>query len=55
MSGNSLGSFPLDETNTVSRNGLTYTGTFDLKFYDVDGNLVDELTGTQTATRITVS
>jgi hypothetical protein len=55
MNGNSLGSFTLDETNTVSRNGLTYNGTFDLKFYDVDGTLVDEVTGTQTATRITVS
>ena len=55
INGNSLGSFTLDETNTVSRNGLTYKGTFDLKFYDVDGNLVDEVTGTQTATRISVS
>ena len=54
INGNSLGSFTLDETNTVSRNGLTYKGTFDLKFYDVDGNLVDEVTGTQTATRIAV-
>jgi hypothetical protein len=54
INGNSLGSFTLDETNTVSRNGLTYKGTFDLKFYDVDGNLVDEVTGTQTAARITV-
>jgi hypothetical protein len=54
INGNSLGSFTLDETNIVSRNGLTYKGTFDLKFYDVDGNLVDEVTGTQTAARITV-
>ena len=55
LNGNSLGSFTLDETNTVSRDGLTYKGTFDIKFYDVDGKLIDELTGTQTATRITVS
>jgi len=55
FNGNSLGSFTLDETNTVSRNDLTYKGTFDLKFYDVDGNLVDEVTGTQTAKRISVS
>ena len=54
INGNSLGSFTLDETNTVDRHGQTYTGTFDLKFYDVDGNLVGEVTGTQTATRITV-
>lgn len=55
MNGNSLGSFTLDETNTVGRNGLTYTGTFDLKFYDVDGSLIDEVMGTQRATRITVN
>jgi hypothetical protein len=55
MNGNSLGSFTLDEINTVSPNDLNYKGTFDLKFYDVDGNLVDEVTGTQTAARITVS
>jgi len=55
INGNPLGSFTLDETNAVSRNGLTYEGTFDLKFYDVNGNLVGEVTGTQTATRISVS
>jgi hypothetical protein len=55
MNGNSLGSFTLDEINTVSPNDQNYKGTFDLKFYDVDGNLVDEVTGTQTAARITVS
>jgi hypothetical protein len=55
MNGNSLGSFTLDETNSVSRNGQTYKGTFDLRFYDVNGTLVDEVTGRQTATRITVS
>jgi hypothetical protein len=55
MNGNSLGSFTLDETNIVDRHGKTYQGTFDLKFYDVDGNLVGEVTGTQAATRITVN
>ena len=55
INGNSLGTFTLDETNTVGPSGRTYKGTFDLKFYDVDGNLVQEVTGTQTATRITVS
>ena len=29
---NSLGSFTLDETNTVDPHGRTYQGTFDLKF-----------------------
>jgi hypothetical protein len=55
INGNPLGSFTLDESNTVGSDGKTYQGTFDLKFYDVDGNLVEELTGTQTATRITVN
>ena len=54
INGNSLGTFTLDEKNTVGPNGQTYHGTFDLKFYDVDGNLVAEVTGTQSATRITV-
>jgi hypothetical protein len=33
---------------------MTYAGTFDFKFYDVNGNLVKEVTGDTTATRITV-
>lgn len=53
--GNSLGSFTLDETNNVGRYGKTYKGTFDLRFYDIHGNLVQEVTGTQAATRITVN
>ena len=46
----------IDETqlNTVSDDGNSYSGTFDQKFYDLDGNFLFELTGTQTATRITV-
>lgn len=51
--GNSIGTFTLNETNTVSRDGNTYTGTFDYKVFDPDGNLLYEATGTQTATRIT--
>lgn len=46
----------IDETqlNTVSADGSTYSGTNDQKFYDLNGNFLFELTGTQTATRITV-
>lgn len=55
INGNPLGTFTLDETNTVSPNGQTYNGTFDLKFYDPNGNLTAEVTGTQTATRNAVS
>ena len=55
INGNSLGTFTLNETNTVGPHGKTYQGTFDLKFYDVNGKLTQEVKGTQTATRITVN
>ena len=42
------------QTNTVGSDGSTYTGTFDQKFYDLSGNFLFEVTGTVTATRITV-
>lgn len=46
----------IDETQlkTVARDGNSYSGTNDQKFYDLNGNFLFELTGTQTATRITV-
>jgi len=50
--GDSTGTFTLTETNKVGLNGNTYTGGFDYKAYDADGNLVFELTGKLTATRI---
>lgn len=53
--GNSTGTFTLTETNQVGPKGETYTGEFDYKAYDVDGNLVFETTGTQTATRISAN
>lgn len=52
--GSSAGYFTLTETNTVSRAGDTYTGSFDYKVYDVNGNLQQEVTGTIAAKRITV-
>jgi hypothetical protein len=52
--GNSTGTFSLGERNIVSADGNTYRGVFDYKSYDVDGNLLVEIKGTQTATRITV-
>lgn len=49
------GTFTLDEVNTVSRDGKTYTGTFTFKTYDIDGSFTGtEVTGTIAATRITV-
>jgi len=53
-SGNSSGTFTLTERNVVGSDGRTYRGIFDYKVFDVNGNLIDELTGTQIATRITV-
>jgi hypothetical protein len=49
------GTFTLDEENTVSKDGKTYTGTFTFKTFDLKGNPGAEVTGTMAATRITVS
>jgi hypothetical protein len=49
--GTPAGYFTLAETDTVSRKGDSYTGTFDYKQYDVNGNFQLEVTGTQAATR----
>jgi len=49
------GTFTLDETNTVSLDGKTYTGTFTFKTFDITGAPTGvEVTGTMAATRITV-
>jgi hypothetical protein len=50
---NPSGMFVLTEDNKVAKNGNTYSGTFDQKFYDNDGNLVNEIEGTVAATRVT--
>lgn len=42
------------QTNNVSQDGNAYAGTFDQKFYDLNGNFLFEATGTLTATRLTV-
>ena len=49
------GTFTLDETNTVSYDGKTYTGSFEFKTFDLNGNLGADVTGTIAATRITVN
>ena len=51
--GNPNGTFTLAETNTVSKDGATYQGTFDYKLFDSNGTLLQEVTGTVAATRIT--
>jgi hypothetical protein len=44
------------QINTVGHghNDNTYQGTFDQKFYDLNGHLYDEATGTVSATRLSV-
>lgn len=42
-----------DESVTLNRKGTAYKGTFDFKFYDTSGNLVKEVTGDNSATRVT--
>lgn len=51
-SGDSIGTFTLAETNTVSSDGSAYQGSFDYKFYDINGVLQQEVTGTLAATRL---
>ena len=51
--GNSDGTFTIGETNTVANDGKSYRGTFDYKFFNPDGSLGLEISGTLTATRIT--
>lgn len=44
----------LQEQDTLSPSGDSYTGTFTLLIYDTKGNEVDHLAGTVVATRLTV-
>jgi hypothetical protein len=45
------GYFTETETDTLSRDGDSYSGDNDMKIYDLDGNLQVEFTGTSSATR----
>jgi len=42
------------QINTVSQNGNSYQGTYDIKDYDVNGNFLSEEKGTVSATRLSV-
>ncbi|HEY2447141.1 MAG TPA: hypothetical protein VGI20_15515 [Rhizomicrobium sp.] len=53
-SGNPTGTLVDDTSVTLDKKRMTYTGTFDFKFYDLNGNLTKEVTGDTSATRITV-
>jgi hypothetical protein len=50
--GNPSGFFTEIETDEVSRDGRSYRGGNDAKFYDLDGNMFAEAAGTAVATRI---
>lgn len=53
-SGNPTGTLVDDTSVTLDRKFMTYSGTFDFKFYDVNGNLTKEVTGDIAATRLTI-
>jgi hypothetical protein len=46
------GTLNMIQTNKVSKDGNSYTGTFDAKFYDTSGTLFMEVTGTTAADRL---
>jgi hypothetical protein len=50
--GNPSGYFTETETDEVARDGASYAGINDAKFYDLDGNMFAEATGTAVAKRI---
>ena len=49
---NPNGMFVLTEDDRLRRTGNRYTGTFDQKFYDSNGNLVNEISGDVVAKRV---
>ena len=53
--GNLVGPFTLDDVLTLGNRGNSYSGRFDFKQYDAGGNLLQEVTGTISATRIGVN
>jgi len=52
--GSSAGYFTLGEANRVGSTGNTYSGEFEYRAYDVDGNFLGALRGTLSAQRISV-
>jgi hypothetical protein len=46
------GFFNETETDELSRDGNSYSGTNELKMYDLSGNMTADLTGTDSATRL---
>jgi hypothetical protein len=52
--GQLTGYFEETQRNTVSHDGNTYQGTWDIKNFDTNGNFLNEQTGTLRATRLSV-
>lgn len=53
--GNLIGPFTVDDVLALGNRGNSYSGSFDFKQYDNGGNLLQEVTGTISATRIEVN
>lgn len=52
--GNLIGAFTVDDVIVRGTHGNSYLGSFDFKQYDTNGNLLQEVNGTVSATRIEV-
>lgn len=55
IAGNLVGAFTVDDVIVLGTHGNSYSGNFDFKQYDTNGNLLQEVTGTVSATRIDVN
>ena len=53
--GNLIGPFTVDDVIGLGPHGKSYSGSFDFNQYDTNGNLLLQVTGTVTATRIAVN
>jgi len=53
--GNLVGPFTLNQSDALGNHGNSYSGSFDFKQYDTNGNLLLEVTGTVTAARIGIN
>jgi hypothetical protein len=52
LSNNWVGTLNMTQTNKMAKDGNSYKGTFDAKFYDTTGNMFQEITGTTKADRL---
>jgi hypothetical protein len=52
--GSSSGTLVLTGSDKVAKDGNSFKGPFDIKLYDVDGNLLAEIPGTTVAERLSV-